>query len=217
MGRTKRCPGCNLPQAEHALGRLGKKCSGPVQDEFPELSDEDDNAREEEDASPHDSSIQATLQSLLGAVQTLTTGLDEVKADNKNLRALIEKKKVADGTSVSPPTPFDGDDVAQVSNRPVSAVTLPELRAMAHLSQKADRHVVQLGLAASSASSSDSDDQDGEIQSPLRKTDKRSRAHPGKSLKSGKEAKITSTVMATLLSQHYSRSPRRQIRRAYTS
>ena len=138
-----------------------RKPSTRSEDEFPELSDEDDNAREEEDASPRDSSIQGTLQSLLGAVQTLTAGLGEVKADNKNLRALIEKKKVADGTSVSPPTPFNGDDVAQVSNRPVSAVTLPELRAMAHLSQKADRHVAQLGFAASSASSSDSDDQDG--------------------------------------------------------
>ena len=195
MGRAKRCPGCNLPQAEHTFGKLGKKCSGPVQDEALELCDEGDNAREEEDASSHDSSIQATLHSLLGAVKTLTTGLDEVKADNKNLRALIEKKKAADGTSVSPPTPFDGDDVAQVSNRPVSAVTLPELRAMAHLSQKADRRVAQLGLATSSASSSDSDDQDSAIQSPLRKTDKRSHAHTGKSLKSGKEAKITSTVL----------------------
>ena len=152
MGRSKRCPGCNHPQAEHTFGKLGKKCSGPVQDEVPELSDEGDNSRAEEDASPHDSSIQATLHSLLGAVKTLTAGLDEVKADNKNLRALIEKKKPADGTSVSPPTPFDGDDLAPVSNRPVSAVTLPELRAMAHLSQKADRHVAQLGLATSSAS-----------------------------------------------------------------
>ena len=65
---------------------------------------------------------------------------------------------------------------------------------MAHLSQKADRHVAQLGLANSSAFSRDSDDQGSEIQSPLRKTDKRSHAHTGKSLKSGKEAKmITST------------------------
>ena len=114
--------------------------------------------------------------------------------DNKNLRALVEKKKPADCTSVSPPTLSDGDDVAQVS-KPVSAVTLPELRAMAmaHLSQKVDCHVAQLGLASSSASSSDLDDQRSEIQSPLRKTDKRSHAHTGKSLKSGKEAKITST------------------------
>ena len=68
MGRTKRCPGCDLPQAEHTFGKLGKKCSGPVQDEAPELSDEGDNARDEEGASPYDSSIQATLHSLLGAV-----------------------------------------------------------------------------------------------------------------------------------------------------
>ena len=60
----------------------------------------------------------------------------------KNFRALAEKKEAADGTSVSPPTLFDGDDVAQVS-KPASAVTLPELRAMAHLSQKVDHHVAQ--------------------------------------------------------------------------
>ena len=129
-------------------------------------------------------------------VKTLTAGLDldEVKVDNKNLRSLVEKKKAADGTSVSPSTLSDGDDVAQVS-KPVCAVTLPELRAMVHLSQKVDRHVAELGLANSSASSSDADDQGREIQSPLRKTDQRSHAHTGKSLKSGKEAKITSTVL----------------------
>ena len=66
--------------------------------------------------------------------------LDEVKADKKNLRALVEKKKAADGDNVSPPTLSDGDDVAHVSMS-VSVVTLPELRAMTHLSQKADRHV----------------------------------------------------------------------------
>ena len=165
-----------------------------MQDDVPELSDEGYTARQEQDASPQDSSIQATLNSLLGVVKTLTAGLDlnDVKADNKNLRALVEKKKAADGTSVSPPTVFDGDDVAQVS-KPVSAVTLPELRAMAHLSQKADRHLAQLGLANFSASSSDSDNQGREIRSPLCKTDRRSHAHTGKSLKSGKEAKITST------------------------
>ena len=195
MGRTKRCPGCNFPEAEHTFRKLGKKrFSGPVQDDVPELCDEGDTVRQEQETSPQDSSIQATLNSLLGVVKTLSAGLDldEVKADNKNLRALVEKKKAADGTSVSPPTVFDGDDVAQVS-KPVSAVTLPELRAMAHLSQKADRHLAQLGLANFSASSSDSDNQGREIRSPLCKTDRRSHAHIGKSLKSGKEAKITST------------------------
>ena len=114
IGRAKCCTGCNLPQAEHTFGKLGKKCSGPVQEDVPELSDEGDTARQEQDASSQDSSIQATLNSLLGAIKPLTAGLDEVKADNKNL-----------STSVSPPTLSDGDDVAPVS-KPVSAVTLPE-------------------------------------------------------------------------------------------
>ena len=152
MGGIKRCPGCSLKQAEHTFGKLSKECCGPVRDDVPE------SARQEQDASLQDSSIQATLNSLLGAVKTLPAGLDEVKADNKNLRALVEKKKPADGTSVYPPMLSDGDDVAQVS-KPVSAVALPELRAMAHLSPKADRLVAQLGLANSTASSSDSDDQ----------------------------------------------------------
>ena len=197
MGRTKRCPGCNFPEAEHTFRKLGKKgFSRPVQDDVPELCDEGDTVGQELDAFPHYSSIQAALNSLLGVVKTLIagSGLDEVKTDYKNLRALVEKKKAADGASVPSPTLFDGDDVAQVS-KPVSAVTLPELRAMAHLSQKVDRHVAQLRLANSTASSSDSDDQGSEIQSPLRKTDKRSHAHTGESLKSGKEVKITSIVL----------------------
>ena len=66
---------------------------------------------------------------------------------------------------------------------------------MAHLSRKADRHVAQLSLVDSSASSSYSDGEDSEIQSPLRRKDRMSHAHAGKSLKSGKEAKITSTVL----------------------
>ena len=47
-----------------------------MQDEVPELSDEGDTASHEQDASPHDSNIQATLNSLLDAVKTLTAGLD---------------------------------------------------------------------------------------------------------------------------------------------
>ena len=74
MGRTKRCPGCNRPQAEHTFRKLGKRCSGSVQDDVPELSDEGDPARQEQDASLQDSSIQAALNSLLGAVKTLTAG-----------------------------------------------------------------------------------------------------------------------------------------------
>ena len=123
MGRPKCCPRCNLLQAEHTFGRIGKKCSRPVQDEVVELSDEGNIAGQEQEASSTDSNIQASLNSLPGAVKKLNAGLGEVKADNKNLRALVEKKRAAVGTSVSPPTlSADGDDVAQVS-KPVSVVT----------------------------------------------------------------------------------------------
>ena len=47
-------------------------------DDIPELSDEGDTARQEHDASPQDSSIQATLNSLLGAVKSVAADLDEV-------------------------------------------------------------------------------------------------------------------------------------------
>ena len=83
-----------------------------MQDDVPELSNEGDTARQEQDASSQDTSFQAALNSLLGGIKSLAAGLDEVKADNKNLTALVEKKKAADGTSVLPPTLSDGDDVA---------------------------------------------------------------------------------------------------------
>ena len=155
MGRTKRCPGCKIPQAEHKFGKFDKQCPGPVPDDEEELADEDDTAPQAQDASLNDSTIQATLNSLLGAVQSLTTGLAEVQADNKKLQALVEKKKATDGHNASTPPLSDGHDVAPAS-QPVSAVTLPELRAMARLSRKADQQVAQLGLADSSASTSDS-------------------------------------------------------------
>lgn len=194
MGRTKRCPGCKIPQAEHKFGKFDKQCPGPVPDDEEELADEDDTAPQAQDASLNDSTIQATLNSLLGAVQSLTTGLAEVQADNKKLRALVEKKKATDGHNASTPPLSDGHDVAPAS-QPVSAVTLPELRAMARLSRKADQQVAQLGLADSSASTSDSDGDDSDLQSPLSTKAKIAHAHGGKSLKSGKEAKITSTVL----------------------
>ena len=155
MGRTKRCPGCKIPQAEHKFGKFDKQCPGLVPDDEEELADEDDTAPQAQDSSLNDSTIQATLNSLLGAVQSLTTGLAEVQADNKKLRALVEKTKATDGHNASTPPLSDGHIVAPAS-QPVSAVTLPELRAMARLSRKADQQVAQLGLADSSASTSDS-------------------------------------------------------------
>ncbi|XP_066026254.1 uncharacterized protein [Pocillopora verrucosa] len=145
--------------------KLLEKCPGPVPDDEEELADEDDTAPQAQDTSLNDSTIQATLNSLLGAVQSLTTGLAEVQADNKKLRALHHN------------------------------LFLPELRAMARLSRKADQQVAQLGLADSSASTSDSDGDNSDLQSPLSTKAKTTHAHGGKSLKSWKEAKITSTVL----------------------
>jgi len=48
---------------------------------------------------------------LLGAVKTLTTGLDEVEADNKHLRALVEEKQEKqedESRSVFPPSRTNG-------------------------------------------------------------------------------------------------------------
>ena len=45
------------------------------------------------------------LASLLGAVNDLTTGLNEVKADNQHLRALIAKNSTNDDHEVVEATP----------------------------------------------------------------------------------------------------------------
>ena len=119
-------------------------------------------------------------------MQSLTAGLNEIRADNKQLRTLVEGKQEAKGNLASSPTrPIDGGASAQIS-QPAHAVTLPELRAMANLSRKGNRRVAQLGLA----DSSDSSDSDVKY---LRKKENISEA--GKSLRSGKDAKITSTVL----------------------
>ena len=81
------------------------------------------------------------------------------------------------GSSASPPTRANVGGASAEVSPPARAVTLPELRAMAHLPQKANRRVAQLGLTDSSELISDSGREDL------------------KSLKSGKEAKITSTVL----------------------
>ena len=44
MGRTKRCPGCKITQAEHNFGKFDKQCPGLVPDDEEELADEDDTA-----------------------------------------------------------------------------------------------------------------------------------------------------------------------------
>ena len=165
MGWTGRCSGWKLSRSEHSFGKSGKNCSGPVQDESEESPEQEATAPEDQVALSDDLSTQDTLVSLLGAVKTLTAGLDEVKANNKHLRALVKEKQEAEGSSASPPPRTDGAGASAKVSQPARAVTLPELRAkLANLSQKADRRVAQLGLADTSESSSDSDREDSEMQ-----------------------------------------------------
>ena len=106
--------------------------------------------------------IQDTLVSLLAVVKTLTAGLEEVKADNRQLRSLVEGKQDGLSAVASPPPRSDGADVSSKTSQPARVVTLPELRAVANLSQKADRRVAKLGLADSSESGSDYDQETSE-------------------------------------------------------
>ena len=130
--------------------------------------------------------IEATLASLIRAVQSLTTGLKEVQADNQQLRALLANQSPIKEVPVSSTSTGGAGAMA-------SGVTLPELRAMHHLSQQADRRVAQLGLADSS--DSDSDPDEVEPTAHVRTKDKSSSNGGGKSLKSGKESRITTTVL----------------------
>ena len=171
MDKPRRCTECKTPLSEHTFG---KSCSGPEQ--FPDVSVvEDDTAFPSQPIEDEpQGTIEATLASLLGAVKSLTTGLKEVQADNQQLRALL--------TNQSP-----------IKEVPVPSSYFAELCAMQDLSQQANRRVAQLGLADSSASDSDHD----EVEPPphIGAKDRSASNGGGKSLKSGKDSKITTTVL----------------------
>ena len=191
MGKTRRCTGCKTPLLEHTFGKPGKSCSGPEQ--FPDVSvvEEDTAFPSQPIEDEQQETIEATLDSLLGAVKSLTIGLKEVQADNQQLRALLTDQSPIKEVPV--PSTSTGGETA-------SGVTLPELRAMQDLSQQADRRVAQLRLADSSASDSDHD----EVEPPahVRAKDTSASNGGGKSLKSGKESKITTTVLYPQLWPH---------------
>ena len=106
MGGTSRCSGCKIPRSEHSFGKPGKNCPGPAQD-FNHSSEEHvENPAPSSETTPVEGvSVQDTLASLLGAVNDLTTGLNEVKADNQHLRALIAKNSTNDDHEVVEATP----------------------------------------------------------------------------------------------------------------
>ena len=193
MGRTRRCTGCKTPLSEHTFGKAGKSCSGPEHiHDVPVV--EEDNALPSQSIPVEDEPtqyIEATLASLLGAVKSLTTGLKEVQADNQQLRALLITQLPM--RQVPVPSTCTGGGTA-------SGVTLPELRAMQDLLQQADRRVAQLGLVDSSDSDSDHDGVEPSVH--VHAKEKSASNVGGKSLKSGRESKFTTTVLFPQLWPH---------------
>ena len=97
MERTSRCSGCKIPCPGHSFGKPGKNCTGPVQDVSGDSTDLSASAPKDQVVSSEEMNIQDTLVYLLGAVKNLSAGLDEVKADNQHLRALVEEKQEVEG------------------------------------------------------------------------------------------------------------------------
>ena len=197
MGKSRRCSGCKTLLTEHAFGKHGKSCTGPAPS--PDVSVvEEDTAPSSPSTQVQDGptgSIEATLATLVGAVQSLTTGLQAVQADNKQLRALLTKQSPINDSPDQVPVP-----PTSAGGATASGVTLPELRAMQDLSKQADRRVAQLGLVDSSDSDSDHDEVEASVH--VRATEKSASNGGGKSLKSGKESKITTTVLYPQLWPH---------------
>ena len=155
MGKTRHCTGCKMPISEHTFGKLGKRSSWAEQ--FPDVSvvAEDTDFPSQPIEDELHKTIEATLASLLGAVKSLTTGLKEVQADNQQLCALLTNQSPIKEVPV--PSTSTGGAMA-------SGVPLPDLCAMQDLSQQADRHIAQLGLA--DFSDSDSDNDEVELSAP---------------------------------------------------
>ena len=77
---------------------------------------------------------------------------------------------------------------------------MPELRAMRDLSHQADRRVAQLGFTDST--DSEPDDDDVNSSKHVRPNPKSASSGAGKSFKSGKDSKITTTVQYPQLWPH---------------
>ena len=152
MGKSRRCTGCRTLLSDHAFGKHGKTCTGPESvAAVSAMADETDPpSRSTQVADGPTESIEATLASLVGAVNSLTTGLQAVQADNQQLRALLTKQ-----SPINDQIPVSSSNAGGAA---ASGITLPELRAMQDLSQKADQRVAQLGLVESSDSESEHDE-----------------------------------------------------------
>ena len=114
-----------------------------------------------------------TLASVLSAVQALAGEVKELKADNAKFKRSLSSPE---NPPVKPSTPVG-----------TGKLTLPELRGMSDLAGKAEQRLATLGLC-NDMDSSDSDENTSARGRP-------SQSGASGKLKSGKEAKPTSSVL----------------------
>jgi hypothetical protein len=189
MGKSKRdspCPGCAVAKSLHSFGRLHKNCEGP-----PSSSEHEDSEHEIEEIPPvlpsgEGASSKEVLASILSAVEGLNKKVASLQKDHNDLRQSVAEKP----SDRVVPTASGG--VNRLASRD-RIVTLPDLRDMEGLVEQANRRVADfhLGDDASSVAS-------GDASSDQRQSGP---THNGK-LKSGKEEKLTSSVLYPQLWPH---------------
>jgi len=182
--KTSKCPGCKVLKSAHDFGPPGKHCPGPdlIEDSH---GSQATLAEQTEPAAANASDMDSNavlIKSLVDSVQKLTMDVQSLRQKTQDLRKLAH----------IPPARDPPPSSSQARNAATDNVTLPELRAMTALASKVDRRVDQFGLLLSEDSDIDGED----AHSPNAGLPSASTSgHPSGKLKSGREAKPTSSVL----------------------
>ena len=190
MGRPSKCPGCKVLKSAHGFGRPGKHCPGPdlAEDETANASVPGSVVDMEENLAPSEATNSAVvttdrdlLQSLVDSVHRLSNEVREIRHETQDLRKFVPPR------SADPPP--SSSQVPPATSR----VTLPELRAMTDLASKVERRVEHFGLIPSE--DSDSDIEGVPCQNAVSPSHPTHSQNSAGKLKSGREAKPTSSVL----------------------
>ena len=170
-------------RSAHSFGKPGKFCTGP-----PGSQNGSDVASVSSGTNVPGETSQDVLKSLIEVVNNLTTEVKVLKDEGKQLRALVQP---ASSASEAPPPRLQCR-----ASAPSTRVTLPELRAMEDLRERVEQRVDLLGLVDSESEDSDTASSPGRRTATAQAASAPSaRASTSGKLKSGKEAKLTSTVL----------------------
>ena len=190
MGRPSKCPGCKVLKSAHGFGRPGKHCPGPdlAEDEPANASVPGSVVDMEENLAPSEATNSAVvttdrdlLQSLVDSVHRLSNEVREIRHETQDLRKFVPPR--------SADLPPSSSQVPPATSR----VTLPELRAMTDLASKVERRVEHFGLIPSE--DSDSDLEGVPCQNDVSPSHPTHSQNSAGKLKSGREAKPTSSVL----------------------